>query len=137
MWGREVVLATGARRAADADVAIVEGVMGCFDGMGGTSDAGSTAQIARWLGAPVVLVVDAGAQSRSAAATVLGFERFDPALNVAAVIVNRVGSDTHAPCVSEAIRAAWRAVPLRPIPRDDAWWAMPERHLGLLTAADG
>jgi cobyrinic acid a,c-diamide synthase len=137
MCGREVVLATVARRAADADVAIVEGVMGCFDGIDGTSDDGSTAQIARWLGAPVVLVVDAGAQSRSAAATVLGFERFDPALNVAAVIVNRVGGDTHARWVSEAIRAACRAVPLGAIPRDDAWWAMPERHLGLLTAADG
>ena len=137
MCGREAVLATVARRAADADVAIVEGVMGCFDGIDGTSDAGSTAQIAKWLGAPVVLVVDAGAQSRSAAATVLGFERFDPALNVTAVIVNRVGGDTHARWVSEAIRAACRAVPLGAIPRDDSWWAMPERHLGLLTAADG
>jgi len=137
MCGREAVLATVARRAADADVAIVEGVMGCFDGIDGSSDAGSTAQIARWLGAPVVLVVDAAAQSRSAAATVLGFERFDPALNVAAVIVNRVGGDTHARWVSEAIRAACRAVPVGAIPRDDAWWAMPERHLGLLTAADG
>jgi cobyrinic acid a,c-diamide synthase len=137
MCGREVVLATVARRAADTDVAIVEGVMGCFDGIDGASDVGSTAQIARWLGAPVVLVVDAAAQSRSAAATVLGFERFDPALNVAAVIVNRVGSDTHARWVSEAIRAACRAVPLGAIPRDDSWWAMPERHLGLLTAADG
>ena len=137
MCGREAVLATVARRAADADVAIVEGVMGCFDGIDGTSDAGSTAQVARWLGAPVVLVVDAAAQSRSAAATVLGFERFDPALNVAAVIVNRVGGDTHARWVSEAIRAACRAVPVGAIPRDDAWWAMPERHLGLLTAADG
>ena len=137
MCGREAVLATVARRAADADVAIVEGVMGCFDGIDGSSDAGSTAQVARWLGAPVVLVVDAAAQSRSAAATVLGFERFDPALNVAAVIVNRVGGDTHARWVSEAIRAACRAVPVGAIPRDDAWWAMPERHLGLLTAADG
>jgi len=137
MCGREAVLATVARRAADADVAIVEGVMGCFDGIDGSSDAGSTAQVARWLGAPVVLVVDAAAQSRSAAATVLGFERFDPALNVAAVIVNRVGGDTHARWVSEAIRAACRAVPLGAIPRDDSWWAMPERHLGLLTAADG
>src|SRR5205085_1762129 len=62
---------------------------------------------------------------------------FDPALNVAAVIVNRVGGDTHARWVSEAIRAACRAVPVGAIPRDDAWWAMPERHLGLLTAADG
>src|SRR2546426_10479193 len=137
MCGRDAVLATVARHAADADVAIVEGVMGCFDGLDGTSDAGSTAQVAKWLGAPVVLVVDAGAQARSAAATVLGFERFDPALNVAAVILNRVGGDTHARWVTDAIRAACRAVPIGAIPRDDTWWAMPERHLGLVTAAEG
>jgi len=137
MCGRDAVLATVARHAADADVAIVEGVMGCFDGLDGTSDAGSTAQVAKWLGAPVVLIVDAGAQSRSAAATVLGFERFDPALHVAAVIANRVGGDTHARWVSDAIRAACRAVPVGAIPRDDTWWRLPERHLGLVTAAEG
>jgi len=137
MCGRDAVLATVARHAADVDIAIIEGVMGCFDGLDGTSDAGSTAQVAKWLGAPVVLIVDAGAQSRSAAATVLGFERFDPALNVAAVITNRVGGDTHARWVGEAIRTACRAVPVGAIPRDDTWWGLPERHLGLVTAAEG
>src|SRR5262245_62475845 len=63
MCGRDAVLDTVARHAADADVAIVEGAMGCFDGLDATSDAGSTAQVATWLGAPVVLVVDAGAQA--------------------------------------------------------------------------
>jgi cobyrinic acid a,c-diamide synthase len=136
MCGRDAVLDTVARRAADADVAIVEGVMGCFDGVDATSDAGSTAQVAKWLGAPVVLVIDANAQARSAAATVFGFERFDPALNVAAVIVNRVGGDTHARAVTEAIRGTCRAVPVGAIPRDDGS-AIPERYLGLVTAAEG
>jgi len=137
MCGRDAVLATVARHAADVDIAIIEGVMGCFDGLDGTSDAGSTAQVAKWLGAPVVLIVDAGAQSRSAAATVLGFERFDPALRVAAVITNRVGGATHARWVGDAIRTACRAVPVGAIPRDDTWWGLPERHLGLVTAAEG
>src|SRR5262249_23921408 len=137
MCGHEVVLDTVARHAADADVAIVEGVMGCFDGLDATSDAGSTSQIAKWLDAPVVLVVDAGAQARSAAATVLGFERFDPALNLAAVIVNRVGGEMHARWVTEAVHVACRAMPVGAIPRDDHAWTMPERHLGLITAAEG
>jgi cobyrinic acid a,c-diamide synthase len=137
MCGREAVLATVARGAADADVAIVEGVMGCFDGVDGTSDAGSTAQVAKWLDAPVVLVVDASAQARSAAAAVLGFEQFDPALSVAAVIVNRVGGEIHARWVMDAMRARCAALPVGAIPRDDTWWAMPERHLGLVTAAEG
>jgi cobyrinic acid a,c-diamide synthase len=137
MCGRDAVRDTVARRAADADIAIIEGVMGCFDGVDGASEDGSTAQVAKWLEAPIVLVVDAQAQARSAAATVLGFERFDPALTVAAVIVNRVGSDAHARTVSEAIRTTCRAVPFGAIPRDDTWWAMPERHLGLVTAREG
>src|SRR5262249_50818227 len=88
MCGRDAVITTVDRHVADADLAIVEGVMGCFDGADATGEDGSTAQIAKWLAAPVVLVIDAGGQSRSAAATVAGFERFDPALTVAAVIAN-------------------------------------------------
>ena len=136
MCGRARVLASVARRAADADVAVIEGVMGCFDGVGGTSDAGSTAQLAKWLGAAVLLVIDAGAQSRSAAATVLGFERFDPALRLVAVVANRVGGATHARWVTDAIRRACRAEPVGSIPWDSAL-ALPERHLGLFTAAEG
>src|SRR5439155_4189561 len=80
MCGRDQVMATVGERAARADLALVEGVMGCFDGTDGLTDDGSTAQIAKWLGAPVVLVLDAGALVRSAAAIVLGFERFDTEL---------------------------------------------------------
>ena len=136
MCGRDHVLATVARQAAGADLVIVEGVMGCFDGFEGTSDDGSTAQVAKWLGAPVLLVVDARAQARSAAAVVLGFERFDPELRVAAVVANRVGGDVHARWVREAIEATCRAVPLGAIRRDEGL-ELPERHLGLVTSAEG
>lgn len=136
MCGRDGVVAAVARHAADADVALVEGVMGCFDGVDGSGEDGSTAQVAKWLGLPVALVLDAGAQARSAAAVTLGFEQFDPHLAVAAVVVNRVGGDRHAGWVRDAVRAACRAEVLGAIPHD-AGLALPERHLGLVTAAEG
>src|SRR5206468_8319763 len=128
--GREHALATVARRAADADVAVVEGVMGCFDGLDGQTDAGSTAQIAKWLGAPVVLVVDAAAVSRSAGAVVLGFERFDPDLNVAGVIFNRAGGPAHRRWLAEAVAQASKARIIGALPWHPSV-ALPERHLGL------
>jgi cobyrinic acid a,c-diamide synthase len=136
MCGRERVLQVVARVAAGADVAVVEGVMGCFDGVDGATEEGSTAQVAKWLGAPVVLVLDAGALARSAGAVALGFERFDPALRVAGVIANRVGGAGHARGIFDAIRGACRAEPLGALAHAREL-AMPERHLGLHTAADG
>ena len=136
MCGRERVLDVVTRVATGADVALVEGVMGCFDGVDGATEDGSTAQIAKWLAAPVVLVLDAGALARSAGAIALGFERFDPALRVVGVIANRVGGPTHARWITEAIRGACTAEPLGAVGWD-ASLAMPERHLGLLTAAEG
>jgi cobyrinic acid a,c-diamide synthase len=136
MCGRDAVLATVSRRAADADVAVIEGMMGCFDGVDGVSEAGSTAQVAKWLGAPVVLVVDASAQSRSLAATVLGFERFDPELRLVAVVANHVGGTAHARAIADAITGACRSVPIGALVRDPTL-TLPERHLGLLTAAEG
>ena len=135
MCGRDAVLATVARHA-DADVAIIEGVMGGFDGVDGLTEDGSTAQVAKWLGAPVVLVVDASASVRSVAAVVLGFERFDPDLDVAGVIVNNTGSAAHAQWVLDAIGHHCRAVALGALARDPAV-TLPERHLGLVTAAEG
>jgi cobyrinic acid a,c-diamide synthase len=117
-------------------VSVIEGVMGAFDGIDGTSDEGSTAQVAKWLGAPVVLVVDASASVRSVAAVALGFEGFDPDLTVAGVIVNKVASPTHAGWVLDAIRKHCRAAPLGALARD-ASLKLPERHLGLVTAAEG
>jgi cobyrinic acid a,c-diamide synthase len=110
--------------------------MGCFDGADARGEDGSTAQVAKWLDAPVALVVDVSGQSRSAAAVVTGFERFDPDLDVAAVVANRTGSDTHARFIAEAIRASCQAIPLGALPRDSAL-TLPERHLGLVTAAEG
>jgi cobyrinic acid a,c-diamide synthase len=136
MCGRQRVLDVVAHVARDADVAVVEGVMGCFDGVDGVSEDGSTAQVARWLDAPIFLVLDAGALARSAGAVVLGFEAFDPGLRVAGVIANRTGGATHARWIAEAIRGACRAEPLGAIAYDPSL-TLPERHLGLHTAAEG
>jgi cobyrinic acid a,c-diamide synthase len=136
MCGRDHVLATVARQAADADLAIVEGVMGCFDGLDAVSDEGSTAQVAKWLHAPVVLVIDAQAQARSAAAVVLGFETFDREMNLAAVIANRVGGAEHARGIRDAIAARCRA-PVVGTLAYDGQVTLAERHLGLVTAGEG
>ncbi|AUX19819.1 cobyrinic acid a,c-diamide synthase [Sorangium cellulosum] len=130
MMGQEAVLSTFAAEAAGADVALIEGVMGLFDGASPTGEEGSTAEIAKWLGAPVVLVVDASGMARSLAALVQGFARFDPGLSVAAVVCNQVGSRGHL----DLLRQAQRSPPvLGGLPRDEAH-SFPERHLGLRTA---
>ncbi|MBU5638628.1 cobyrinate a,c-diamide synthase [Geomonas sp. Red69] len=127
---------TFALHAASADVAVIEGVMGLFDGIDGVSDAGSTAQVAKELAAPVVLVVDAKSQARSAAALVGGFAGFDPAVRVAAVIFNNVASANHERILREALGAHLPEVPVVGcLPRDGAL-AIPSRHLGLITAED-
>src|SRR5262249_58573050 len=136
MCGRERVLACVARHAASADVGVVEGVMGCFDGFDGRSEAGSTAEVAGWLRAPVVLVLDAWALARSAGAIALGFERFDPELRVTGFVANRVCSDGHGRMVLDAIASACRGAPLGAIVRDEAI-GLPERHLGLVSAVEG
>ncbi|MGH7318659.1 MAG: cobyrinate a,c-diamide synthase [Candidatus Rokuibacteriota bacterium] len=135
MCSQDYVRATVARQAADADLALVEGVMGCFDGRGATSDEGSTAEVAKWLGAPVVLVLDARAMARSAGAIVLGFERFDPDLDLAGVVFNRVAGEAHWGWLREAVAGRCRAAPLGFLPRRDSL-TLPERHLGLVTAAE-
>src|SRR5438128_10010076 len=84
-----------ARAAAGKDIAVVEGVMGLFDGFDGKSERGSTAEMAVWLDLPVVLVVDVHAMARSAAAIIHGFQCFDPRLNLAGVLLNRVGREKH------------------------------------------
>jgi len=130
MMGREAVRSTFLEATREADVAIIEGVMGLFDGASPTSEEGSTAEIAKWLEAPVALVVDAGGMARSVAALVAGFADFDPALRVAGVIANRVGSRGHAELLQKALRSSSF---LGALPRDAAA-GFPERHLGLRTA---
>lgn len=135
MLTREANQAIFQRQAISADLAVVEGVMGLFDGYDGASDAGSTAQVAKWLGLPVVLVVDARAMARSAGALVHGFARFDPDLTLAGVVFNRVGSAVHLRYLEQALKLKKDAVCLGGIPRDQGL-SIPERHLGLTTAEE-
>jgi cobyrinic acid a,c-diamide synthase len=122
-----------AHGAAGADIAVIEGVMGLFDGRGSTAE-GSTAHVARLLGAPVVLVVDASAQGRSVAALVSGFAAYDPEVRLGGVILNRVGSARHEEILRDALAGTGIPV-LGALRRDDAI-AVPSRHLGLVPAAE-
>ncbi len=130
MMGREAVLSTFERGTRDADIAIVEGVMGLFDGLSPTSDRCSTAEIAKWLEAPVLAVVDASGMARTVAAIAHGLGTFDPDLRLAGVVCNRVGSQGHLDLLREASRDI-RVV--GGLPRDEEV-RFPERHLGLHTA---
>jgi cobyrinic acid a,c-diamide synthase len=138
--------------AAGADVAVIEGVMGLFDGAaghpegsGGTSDKGgggwragefaSTAHVSKLLRAPVVLVVDASSQSRSVAALVHGFASWDPEVRLGGVILNRVGSDRHEEMLREALEQG-SGVPVLGAIRRQAAVATPSRHLGLIPAVE-
>jgi len=123
------------RYTLDAEVAVVEGVMGLFDGYSGEDETGSTAHMAKWLDLPVVLVIDAASMARSAAAIALGFRGFDPHLSLAGVILNRVAGPGHA----EILKIAFGSVPEVPLlgllpHRNDL--GIPSRHLGLITAED-
>lgn len=129
-----------ARHAQGADVVLVEGVMGLFDGRSGADEAGSTAHLAKLLRnnhpLPVFLVVDAKSQARSVAALVQGFARFDPALGLAGVLLNRVGSERHEALLREALAPLGNEAPVLGCLRRDEAVALPSRHLGLVTAAD-
>ncbi|HUY38244.1 MAG TPA: cobyrinate a,c-diamide synthase [Candidatus Binataceae bacterium] len=130
MMGREAVLATFARASHGADVAVIEGMMGLFDGTTPRADEGSTAEIAKWLGAPVMLVVDASGMARSIAAVARGFASFDPALRLAGIVANRIGGRGHLQILTEACEET-RVLGGFPESAGDAF---PERHLGLLRA---
>jgi cobyrinic acid a,c-diamide synthase len=130
MMGREAVTATFSRAARHADIAIIEGMMGLFDGASPIADEGSSAEIAKWLAAPVILVTDASGMARTVAAVAHGFAHFDPAVRLAGLICNRVGSRGHL----DLLRAASREVPVLGGLPDHAAAAFPERHLGLFSA---
>src|SRR6266566_5161284 len=123
------------RSAASAEIAVIEGMMGLYDGERSTSDVGSTAQVAKILQAPVVLVIDAGAMARSAAAVVLGFQQLDPEVHISGVIANRVGGAGHARLLQEAIETE-TGISFMGYFRDASDKLVPERHLGLVPAAE-
>ncbi|WP_316346778.1 cobyrinate a,c-diamide synthase, partial [Desulfuromonas acetoxidans] len=135
MCGRDYVIRLFAERSADADIAIIEGVMGLYDGSSPTNLDGSTAQIADWLQAPVALVVNSHGMARSLAALVHGYASFEPTITLAGVIANFCGSDSHATLLTEALQAANLPPLLGAVPRN-ALPALPSRHLGLVSATE-
>ncbi|HEY2831751.1 MAG TPA: cobyrinate a,c-diamide synthase [Sporichthyaceae bacterium] len=124
--------------SATAQVAVIEGVMGLFDGVGGgaagVDDFASTAHVARLLNAPVLLVVDAASQSRSVAALVHGFASYDPRVRIGGVVLNRVASDRHEHLLRDALASL--KMPVLGVLRRDDRVAVPSRHLGLVPVAE-
>jgi cobyrinic acid a,c-diamide synthase len=117
--------------ASQADLAVVEGVMGVYDGQNYQDETGSTAQIAKLTRTPLILVLDISASARSAAAAALGFKLFDPALPLAGFILNYAAGDGHGRGVAGAVERATGLPVLGWLPRDPAL-RIPERHLGLI-----
>jgi cobyrinic acid a,c-diamide synthase len=123
------------RAAVGADAVVVEGMMGLFDGKDGVTEIGSSAEIAKMLKLPVLLVLDCAKSARSVAATVLGFECFDPDLPLAGLILNRVAGLHHYRLLESAIQARCKTPILGWLPREPGI-AIPERHLGLHADAE-
>ncbi|HEU4321952.1 MAG TPA: cobyrinate a,c-diamide synthase [Roseiflexaceae bacterium] len=129
------VAALLAAQARDADLALIEGVMGLFDGVSGDDDTSSAAHVARLTGAPVLLVLDVRAMARTAAALVRGLRDFDPRVRLAGVVLNRAGSDRHAALVRAAVEAH-AGLPVLGHLRRQEDLSLPERHLGLVPTAE-
>jgi len=123
------------RASADADIAIIEGMMGLFDGSSPVSEIGSTAELAKQLDAPVLLVIDGSAMARSAAAMVSGYAKFDPALRVAGVLFNRISSEGHYKLLKEAVEQETGVMAVGYLQPNPAV-TISDRHLGLVMAME-
>jgi cobyrinic acid a,c-diamide synthase len=134
LTGEDLIAPLMLHGAAGADVAVIEGVMGLFDGAAGRGDFASTAHIARLTGSPVILVVGAAGASRSIAATVHGFAGWDPSVRLAGVVLNQVSSDRHEALLREALAPSGIPV-VGVLCRDDAL-RTPSRHLGLVPVGE-
>ncbi len=130
----EPLFCHGARTPKPADIAIIEGVMGLFDGASALGDFASSAHVARLLQAPVILVVDASGVARSVAALLHGFLTFDPSVRIGGVIFNQVGSAGHAAILRDAVASI--GVPVLGVIHRQDELAVPSRHLGLIPAAE-
>ncbi len=133
MTNKTYVQGLFSRVSHDADFVLIEGVMGLFDGAGPSTLEGSTAEIARWLEAPVLLVVNAHGMAGSLAALIKGYADFDPSINVAGVIANQCGSVSHGALLSDSLKAAFLPMLVGAVPRQ-AFPELKSRHLGLVTA---
>jgi cobyrinic acid a,c-diamide synthase len=135
MFDRNSICEAFAEGCADAEIAVVEGMMGLFDGISGKGEQGSAAEIAKFLSLPVILVVDASKSARSIAAVIRGFEVFDPELHFAGVVLNGVASEKHYHLLEDAIFGNCTIPILGWTPRQQAVH-IPERYLGLHTAGE-
>jgi cobyrinic acid a,c-diamide synthase len=135
MLGEAVNREIFTRASADADLSIIEGMMGLFDGSSPVNEIGSTAELAKQLDAPVLLVIDGSAMARSAAAMVSGYATFDPALRVAGVLFNRVSSEGHYMLLKHAVELETK-VEVVGYMRPDQAMTISDRHLGLVTAME-
>lgn len=131
MQGEESLKKLYLSRASKGDIAVVEGVMGLFDGLG-TTDFASSAHVARVLNIPVILVVNAKGMAKSASALVKGYKEFDPRVNVAGVILNRVGGKGHFTLLKKAIEEDTGTRVLGFLPKDEGF-ILPEGNLGLIS----
>ena len=135
MLGRDLNRQIFCGAAANAELSIVEGMMGLFDGSSSTNEIGSTAELAKQLQAPVLLVIDGSAMARSVAAMVLGYVRFDSDLRVAGVLFNRIGGEGHYRLLKDAV-ASTTDIPVLGYLKSDAAVSIPDRHLGIATAIE-
>ncbi len=135
MLSREYNIQNFTTAARSKDIAVVEGVMGLFDGYSGRDESGSTAQMSKWIDLPIILVVNAKSMARSAAALVQGYENFDKSLNFVGVIFNNIGSSKHLKTIEDALENNVKMPCLGGIIRDEKI-TIPERHLGLVTHHD-
>ncbi|MBM3235179.1 cobyrinate a,c-diamide synthase [Candidatus Poribacteria bacterium] len=136
MIERDKLLELFEHNARTADISIIEGVMGMFDGYDALDERGSTAHLAKLLGSPVILVINAGAMARSAAAMVHGYKTFDPNVRVVGVIANNIANENHFNYVKPAIEEYTQTPALGYLQRDPAI-SIDERHLGLIPHAEG
>ena len=135
MMGEVGVLKSFDKACSDADVAVIEGVMGLFDGISGKDEQGSTGALAKLLRAEVILVIDCGKAGRSVAAITLGFQNFDRDLRITGVVLNNVASDKHERILQEAFTEKIK-IPIIGIIRRDQELKDAERHLGLIPTAE-
>ncbi len=135
MTSRDYVRQLLVKATQEADIAVIEGVMGLFDGADFARNDGSTAEIAMWLDAPVLLVVNVHGVARSIAPIVKGFADFEPDLKLAGVVANHCGSEKHGRWLAESLKASSLPELVAAVPRG-AFPQLPSRHLGLVTAND-
>lgn len=135
MLSHDTVKDIYARATRSADIAVIEGVMGFYDGKNPKTNEGSTAEISMLLEAPVLLVVNCQSMARSAAAIVKGFQLLEPRVNIVGVIANKVGSEGHYKLVREAIEQEC-AIPVVGYMKREDHIEMPERHLGLVPSIE-